>query len=421
MRTPRIVCALTAFLVLLPPMAGAEESPELQELIDIALKQNPKLDALTAQVEALEYKTTQAGAWNDPTLNVAYQNVPTNSFALGQEPMSMLRVQLGQTIPFLGKTDKREGVVREEKQAKAWEYAEQQNQLRAAVKQVYYHLALTRQLKKITAEHIELVEQLLDAVRIKYEVGRSPQHDLLRLEVLRDRLTDDLEDFDRNDKDFTATLNATLHRDRATEIPTPEKLMVSALNSDIAALQAQALESRPILKQFDSKVAMHRAAADLARYEAIPDPTLFAAYGARSALSTGAAGQDLVTFGISVPLPVFYTSRYDARAQESTLRARASASARDSIVDNISSGLSDTLATWKRSAHKVETYEKNLVPLAHRTLDATFSSYQVDRADFLSLFEAELELLNFERTIRIAIVDALVAEAAVEMLIGKEL
>ncbi len=55
------------------------------------------------------------------------------------------------------------------------------------------------------------------------------------------------------------------------------------------------------------------------------------------------------------------------------------------------------------------------------TLDATFSSYQVDRAEFISLFDAEVELLEFERTIRRATVDGLIAIANIELLIGKEL
>jgi len=91
------------------------------------------------------------------------------------------------------------------------------------VKQAYYRLALARQIKKITEEHVTLIEQLIDAVRIKYEVGRSAQSDLLRLEILRDRLKDSIEDFDRQDRELTAAINATLHRAVATKIITPKR------------------------------------------------------------------------------------------------------------------------------------------------------------------------------------------------------
>jgi len=215
--------------------------------------------------------------------------------------------------------------------------------------------------------------------------------------------------------------NSAVHRDGVTPVFTPPALEVDSPPSDIADLEKRAIEFRPALKRLDSRVEMHRSAALLARYEAIPDPTLFAAYGVRTALPNRKVGRDLVTVGLSVPLPVFYRSRYDARAEESALLAGVTVSQRDDLIDNIASGLVDALATWTRSVDKVATYQNSLVPAAHRTLDATFSSYQVDRADFLSLFEAELELLNFEKTIRIATVDALVAQATVEMLTGKGL
>jgi hypothetical protein len=52
------------------------------------------------------------------------------------------------------------------------------------------------------------------------------------------------------------------------------------------------------------------------------------------------------------------------------------------------------------------------------SLDATFSSYRVGRADFASLFQAELELLNFERTTRMAATEAAEARESAEEIVG---
>jgi outer membrane protein TolC len=401
--------------------ARAEKTPDdLDQLIEVALAQNPQLSALEAQVSALLHKTTQVGAWKDPKLVVAYQNVPVDSFALGQEPMSMLAIRLEQTVPFFGKTSVREGVVKKATQAKRFELQEKRNQLRLLVKKVYYRLALARQLRAITVEHVELTGQLIDAVRIKYEVGRAEQQNLLKLELLRDRLEDDLEDFDRQDVELTAALNAALHRDVEAPIETPKSLELEGGTIDVAQASQQAIEYRPLLKQLTSTVQMHRQAADLATFEAVPDPTLFAAYGYRPELPGGNPGRDLVTFGVGIPLPVFYGSRNKAQAAEASSLANSAEAQQESVVDSISSSLAAAIATRNRAARKVKTYREQLVPQAHRTLDATFSSYQVDRADFLSLFEAELELLNFEKTIRIATTEGLVAKATFEMLVGKE-
>jgi outer membrane protein TolC len=410
---------LVAGLTLATRSAFASES--LAALVDTAIAQNPQLTAIEAQIAALEHKTTQAGAWQNPKLQVAYQNAPVDSFALGVEPMTQVMIRLEQTVPFFGKTSDREDVVRKATQAKKWDLEEKKNELRALVKTAYYRLALSRQLERITRDHIDLVLQLIDAVRIKYEVGKAAQQDLLRLEVLRDRLRDELRDFARQQRELTAAINTTLHRDVETPIETPKELVIEAPPRTLDDLSAIALASRPELKALASTAQMHRAAANLAEYEAIPDPTLFASYGIRTEIPSGNPGRDLVTLGIGLPLPIFYGSRNAARASESRELARANDARSAAVVDAIHGGLEDALAKWSRAADKVKTYRTKLVPDAHRTLDATFSSYQVDRADFLSLYDAELELLQFEKTIRIATTEGLVAETVIERLIGKTL
>ena len=52
------------------------------------------------------------------------------------------------------------------------------------------------------------------------------------------------------------------------------------------------------------------------------------------------------------------------------------------------------------------------------SLDSVYSSYRVGRADFASLFQAELELLNFERTARMAETAAAQARVDAEAMVG---
>ena len=79
------------------------------------------------------------------------------------------------------------------------------------------------------------------------------------------------------------------------------------------------------------------------------------------------------------------------------------------------------VAEWERAVSEAKTYRKELMPLAKQALDATFAAYQVDRADFASLFQAELELLDFERTIRRAEAQASLLRVEAESLIGTTL
>jgi outer membrane protein TolC len=81
--------------------------------------------------------------------------------------------------------------------------------------------------------------------------------------------------------------------------------------------------------------------------------------------------------------------------------------------------LGGIVADWRRSAQKARTYREELIPEARMSLDATFASYRVGRADFASLFQAELELLNFERTTLMAATDAAEALVSAEEIVGR--
>jgi outer membrane protein TolC len=74
----------------------------------------------------------------------------------------------------------------------------------------------------------------------------------------------------------------------------------------------------------------------------------------------------------------------------------------------------------QRAAQRVGTYRETLLPAARRAVEATLSAYRVDRADFASLFSAQVELLELEKTLRRATVEAVTAEADMAALVGED-
>lgn len=393
----------------------------LNALVREALDKNPQLDALQAQIQALKSKQRWVASWKDPKMALSYLNLPLDALLVNPEPTSVLNLRVEQTIPWLGKTEARAGVIRQQAELSRWQLAEQRVQLRALVKRSYYQLALLRQLKGMTQKHINLVKQLIVTVRSKYEQGKASQHELLRLGLLRDRLSDDLQDFDRDAQRLQALINASLHRAEKQAIATPDDFpLIAAPDHTLPELEKTALEQRPLLKALAQRESSLRAAAELSELEIVPDLTVFAAYGLRPRLAAGQPGQHLLSFGLAAPLPVFADNSYGAKRDESLARARSSASERLARIDQIRSGLDASLADWQRARSKAQTYNAQLIPAAQQTLDATLASYQVERASFLDLFNAELELLNFEKSLRTARVKALLAKTQIETLTGLE-
>ncbi len=410
-------CLCATALLLLSAQSFAAEEDQADALGDEAVRVNPSLQALGDRVGALEQKVRQARVWLDPTFSAEYSNMPIDDPTPGQHPMSGIQLMLRQTFYWPGKIGAREDEARGRVIQEQLSLAEKAVQLRAIVRRAYYRLALTRQLRDVTRQHVKLVSDFIDVVRVKVETGVGAQHELLRLHVLVDQLKDDLKTFDRDEASLTAAINATLHRAIDVEVPTPEQTVVQEPTTDAATLAQQAERDRPLFKRFAAEAETYRSAARRASREGYPDITIFGGYRVRTQAGTD-PGKDFVSLGVSLPLPLFYDGRWGSEARQNEKLAEATTQECAAALDRMRGDLGGIVADWKRSAQKARTYRKELIPEARMSLDATFASYRVGRADFASLFQAELDLLNFERTTLMAATDSAEARVAAEEIVG---
>ncbi len=413
---------ISLMLTLLALAGGARADDDgvdsSEAIVRRALEANPSLDSLRQRVEALESRSIQAGARPEPTVGLEYANVPVTAPALGIHPMSGLQLRLQQTLLAPGTVPRRVAVADARVEVGRAAYAEGRVALAAAVRRAYWELALTRQLRTLTVEHVAQVDRLIEAVRTSYEVGRAGQHDLLNLQLLRDRLRDDRQDHDRVERELSAALTAAVHAGESLRVPTPTQTAVPPVPEELAELVEAASSHNPSLARLDATASAEFAAADAAGREAWPDVTLWAGYRVRAPVVGIDDGRNQATIGLSVPLPTARTRRWGAREAEHEALAGAASSDAASALDAIRADLDAAVARWERAAAKASTYRGGLIPQARTTLDATLAAYQVGRADYASLFQAEVQLLDLERAARVAEAEAALAEVDVTMTLG---
>jgi outer membrane protein TolC len=409
---------LTLTIIFLPTVMGFEEADDPDELANRAVAENPGIRALENQVIALKHKIDSVQIWMDPVLGLEFSNFPIDSLSMGDTPMTGIQIKLQQAIPFPGKNDRRKSVALSESKEMEWQLKEQAFNLRAMVKKSYWHLTLVRNLKAITEKHINLVSELIQSVSAKYQVGRIGQHDLLRLEVLQKRLNDDLNDFDQNDISLIAAINSALHRDVSTTIRTPTMVVSIKPAMNLKDLLSSAEANRPKLKLLKEKARTQRLTAEQKAYERWPDFKVWSGYRIRTEAGAD-PGTDFFTAGISIPLPFDYNNRFKAKRDQHLANAASVEEQYKSTVDTIESQIESTLAAWSRSYQKANTYSEVLVPDAKKTLDAALSEYQNDLTDFASLYQAELQLLEFDRAIKIAESQTRILMAEMEVIVGE--
>ena len=134
----------------------------LDVAITKALAGNPGLGEIKARAEALAAVPEQAGALPDPTVNVGLLNVPTSSFNLHQEDMTMMEMGVSQTIPFPGKRALREKVAEHEAMASAESVEEARLRLTRDVKLNWWRLFYYDRTLKLLNEAEGFFQQLID-------------------------------------------------------------------------------------------------------------------------------------------------------------------------------------------------------------------------------------------------------------------
>ena len=419
-RTP-VIRSLSIFLVLpflasLATSALAVDDPAA--LAEEALAANPSLEALRARISELDALAGAAGAWSDPVLGIEYSNAPVDSFSLRDHPMSALQLQAQQTIPPWGWSGLREKVAASRAQASEHALEEAKSQLRREVFELFWKLTLSRMLEDVTRQHIARTEELLEAVRARYETGAAGQHQLLRLGVLRDRLRDDLGNFVRADSVLSAALSRALSRDAERSFTTPADLDPKSVSGSVSDWLALARSDRPELKRLEESIRTAETAAELARVDGRPDVTVWMKYRVRTVDTPLDDGTDQISAGFSIPIPWGSAKRSRAERVAQLQVARAGRARLVAELDRIESDLTAIHARWTRAFEQALEYRDNLTPDARATLETSLSDYTVDRAGFATLFEAEVAVLDLERTLVSATVQTHIQAAAADASIG---
>jgi outer membrane protein TolC len=398
----------TSALALDDPAALAEE----------ALRANPDLEALRARIAELDALAAAAGTWSDPVIGVEYSNAPVDTFRLDEHPMSALQFQARQTLPPWGWSRLREEVAASRTLASGHALAEARSQLRREVFALYWRLTLSRMLEEVTHEHVARTEELLEAVRARYETGKAGQHQLLRLGVLRDRLRDELGNFVRAERVLSAALSRTLSREPDSAFATPPVLEPRPVGESVSDSLALAREQRPELKRLEESIRTAEKAEELARVDGRPDVSVWMKYRLRTVDTSLDDGTDQVSLGLSVPIP--WGSAKRSRAEQAAQRqaARGERARLAAELDRIESELEAIHARWTRAYEQAVAYRERLTPEARASLEASLSDYTVGRAEFATLFDAEVTLLDLERTLLAATVQTHIQAAEADATIG---
>jgi len=371
--------------------AAVAQTLDLEAAERLALERDARLAGLAERRQALKDDAVAAAQLPDPQLRFGALNLPTDSFALDQEPMTQVQLGLRQQFPR-GQT---RGLSRDRAETLAAAEAARADARRREVVRVlrraWIERASVEESLEILRDQQLWFAQLEESVTAAYAAGRRQQHDLLRIAMERDLLDEEAVRLRQSAMDRDAELSRWLG-EAAGQVDASRLPVLPMPPPDTVG---ESLARHPLIMAEFQQVEAGGIGVELARQAYRPAFAVDLAYGFRDGRDNdGDSRPDFVSAMLTFELPLFPKRRQD--------RTLASASAREL---ELRSGLKDRQRELKQQFDAATTdfrsfderlalFGQRVMPAAEATVEATRQAYRNDVAPFDELVRAEKTLLD---------------------------
>ena len=393
------------------PAFPAPATPLSKEaLVQTALRDNPSLQAARARWEMMKQRVPQARAWEDLMAGVNLERTGT----LRPDKINDVEWMISQTIPISGKNMSQARASAAEALAAYQEWRRVQLDVVLRVNAAYYRLAGAYGQLEINGRTQDLLKQLAQLSRTKYETGTATQSDVLLAETELARLSETRSTLERVLSDQQTQLNVLANRPPSRPVTAPAPLAFRT--TDVSSAQAEALASsqRPEILIAWRKIEAEQARLQLAHRQWIPDPQLRIA--ARQ--FPGTPGVQEYDTGLTFSLPWSNPKKYRAGVAEAEASLESARREYEATRTETAGLVRDQLKKIETFSANTRLYNERVTPMAKSTVESTRAGYETDKSGFLDLITASRNLQEIESAALNQLVEHQIAVAELEAIVG---
>jgi outer membrane protein TolC len=353
--------------------ARAADAPlTLQETLRLAARESRQLAAQDAAVAAAGEMSVSAGQLPDPVLRLGIDNLPVTGddrFSTTADFMTMRRIGVMQELTRGEKrrlrAERGEREADRERANRSNVLANVQRDAALAWLERYYAEQTSAVLDKLAKDTRASVE----AAEAAYRGGRGTRTDLVGAQSMLVMVDDRRAMLERQLRAARIALVRWIGADaeRPLQGPPPD---LGKLSLDVTRLDDE-LQHHPVLGALAQQVALADADVRLARAAKIPDWSVELAYQQR-----GPAFSNMVSIGLSVPLPIAPGRRQDRDVAAKLAMAEQARAQLDDALRMHTAEVRAMVADWETGRDRMRRYESELLPLAAQRTDAALAAYR---------------------------------------------
>jgi outer membrane protein TolC len=357
----------------------------LQAALDRATERSEAARAARAGAMSASEAAQAATQLPDPTLRVGIENLPvtgSDRFSTTRDSMTMKRIGLSQEWLSRDKRDARktaaDAVVGKEAVQARIAVADARLQTVLAYLDAFY-VGQALQLTTLMEHH---AHEEYEAARARLASANAGGEEVLKLAAARGMSEDEAAEL----RQQQATARVAL--ERWIGMPVEDLDPVAALPTPS---ESEYVAGDPMVVSLQREIDVARGAAAVAAANRRPNWTWEVSYGQRTGYS------DMVTVGVSIPLPVAPAARQD---RETGSKLALASKAEADLAEATRSATADYLALVsdvQRLQERIGRYRSSvLVPAQQRTAAAT-AAYRSNQTSLTVLFEARHAEVDVQR------------------------
>ncbi|MFY9315394.1 MAG: TolC family protein [Burkholderiales bacterium] len=355
----------------------------LEEAQRRAVDRSRQLAAQDSAVRSSREMAVAAGQLPDPVLKAGIDNLPVNggdAFSVTRDFMTMRRVGIMQELTRSEKRELRAQSFEREAEKSVAEKAAATASVERGTALAWLERYYAEAMVKVVEEQIEQVKGEIGAAEAVYRGGRGSQADVIGAHSTLAALEDKASELRR--RVLVGKTNLARWIGEGADAPLAARPGMDTVRLNEATLE-QDLVHHPDVAVMAKQEEIAKAEVKVAQASRTPDWTVEAAYQQR-----GPMFSNMVSIGVSVPLPWDRANRQDREIASKLAMAEKMRAEREEMIRAREGELRGMLAEWRNGRERLTRYQKDLLPLAAERSRAALAGYQGGRTGITDLLFA---------------------------------
>lgn len=361
---------------------GAEldlKTYNLNKIIELALERSPAITGAEAALEQSQGQRVTAGAFLNPTVTGSAGRGsirdPSNGISVTERTITV-----EQPLEWPGKRAARQRAADAGLAGALAGMEETKVVLLAEVKAAFFQVLFAQQDAQLAGENLKTVEDLVKLVGARVSTKEVPKFELVKATVELQKSRKDLARAENALIVARAKLNTVTGKALGERFGVQGEFETVKAGLDLRVLTEQALDRHPALRRQQKVVEQAQFTIEQERASRMPNVAVVGQYHRE-------AGDESVTAGLSVPLPIWYRRQGEIGTAMGTHR-RAQAE-RVRVQQELEQTITQHFQEMQTAQSQIKVFEQGLLYQAKEALDIAQFSFRHGVASLLEVIDAQ--------------------------------